>query len=143
MGGGVRFVANALNYFHIPGNPIAYWISKKFVETFSKNRVSEYADVRSGMSTTDNERFLRFWFEVSQEKIEYNCEKLCWVLDDSGVYDVGHACYTKSKHKYTFRFKGIEWIDGELTKEVTRQYKEFLVYAKKYELEKDFEYVTR
>lgn len=28
------------------------------------------------MSTTDNERFLRFWFEVSQEKIEYNCESL-------------------------------------------------------------------
>lgn len=76
-------------------------------------------------------------------KIEYNFEKLCWVLDDSGVYDIGHACYTKSKHKYILRFKGIEWSDGELTKEVTRQYKEFLVYAKKYELEKDFEDVTR
>lgn len=71
-------------------------------------------------------------------KIEYNFEKLCWVIDDSGVYDIGHACYTKSKHKYTLRFKGIEWSDNELTKEVTRQYKEFLVYAKKYELEKDF-----
>lgn len=76
-------------------------------------------------------------------KIKYNFEKLCWVLDDSGVYDIGHACYTKSKHEYTLRFKGIEWIDGELEKEVTRQYKEFLVYAKKYELEKDFEDVTR
>ena len=76
-------------------------------------------------------------------KAEYDCERLCWVLDDSGVYDVGHTCYTKSKHKYTFRFKGIEWIDGELTKEVTRQYKEFLVYAKKYELEMDFDDVTR
>ena len=76
-------------------------------------------------------------------KVEYDCKRLCWVLDDSGVYDAGHACYSKSKHKYTFRFKGIEWIDGELKKEVTRQYKEFLVYAKKYELEKDFEDVTR
>lgn len=76
-------------------------------------------------------------------KIEYDCKKMCWVLDDSGVYDIGHACFSKSKHKYTFRFKGIEWIDGELKKEVTRQYKEFLVYAKKYELEKDFEDVTR
>ena len=76
-------------------------------------------------------------------KVEYDFEKLCWILDDSGVYDVGHACYSKSKHKYTFRFKGIEWIDGELKKEVIRQYKEFLVYAKKYELEKDFEDVTR
>lgn len=76
-------------------------------------------------------------------KVEYDCERLCWVLDDSGVYDIGHACYTKLKHKYTFRFKGIEWSDEELAKEVTRQYKEFLVYAKKYELERDFENVTR
>ena len=76
-------------------------------------------------------------------KLEYDFEQLCWVLDDSGVYDVGHACFTKSKHKYTLRFKGIKWSDDELTKEVTRQYKEFLVYAKKYELEKDFEDVTR
>lgn len=74
-------------------------------------------------------------------KIKYDC--LCWVLEDSGVYDVGHACYTKSKHKYILKFKGIEWSDAELEKEVTRQYKEFLVYAKKYELEKDFEDVTR
>ena len=76
-------------------------------------------------------------------KVEYDFEKLCWVLDDSGVYDIGHACYTKSKHKYTFRFKGIKWSDDELAKEVTRQYKEFLVYTKKFELEKDFDDVTR
>ena len=72
-------------------------------------------------------------------KFQYDCEKLCWVLDNSGVYDIGHTRYSKSKHSYTLRFKGIEWSDNELIKEVTRQYKDFLVYAKKYELEKDFE----
>lgn len=72
-------------------------------------------------------------------KFEYDCEKSCWVLDNSGVYDIGHTRYSKSKHSYTLRFKGIEWSDNELIKEVTRQYKDFLVYAKKYELEKDFD----
>lgn len=66
-----------------------------------------------------------------------------WVLLDSGVYDYGKPCYTRNPNKYTFKFKGIKWLDSDLEKEAERQYKEFLVYAKKYELEKDFEDVTR
>lgn len=25
-------------------------------------------------------------------KFEYNCERLCWVLENSGVYDIGRSC---------------------------------------------------
>lgn len=66
-----------------------------------------------------------------------------WVLLDSGVYDYGKPCYVKNRNKYLFKFMGIKWLDSDLEKEAERQYKEFLVYAKKYELEKDFEDVTR
>ena len=62
-----------------------------------------------------------------------------WVLLDSGVYDYGKRYYVKNRSKYLFKFKGINWIESDLKKEVERQYKEFLVHAKKYELEKDFE----
>lgn len=65
-----------------------------------------------------------------------------WVLLDSGVYDYGKPCYVKNRNKYLFKFKGYNWIESDLEKEAERQYKEFLVYAKKYELEKDFEDVT-
>ena len=58
------------------------------------------------------------------------------------MYDYGKSCYVKNCNRYLFKFKDINWIESDLEKEVERQYKEFLVYAKKYELEKDFEDVT-
>ena len=73
-------------------------------------------------------------------KVIYKTGK--WVLLNSGVYDYGKSCYVKNCNRYLFKFKDINWIESDLEKEVERQYKEFLVYAKKYELEKDFEDVT-
>ena len=74
-------------------------------------------------------------------KLIYNNKT--WVLEDSGVYDYGKPCYVKKSNKYLFKFKGVNWLESDLETETERQYKEFLVYAKKYELEKDFEDVTR
>ncbi len=53
----------------VPGYPIAYWINSEvrdcFVNGISLGRV---ADPRLGMSTNDNNRFLRLWHEVSTRK---------------------------------------------------------------------------
>ena len=53
----------------IPGNPIAYWVSQAVFETFVKGApVETFGDVKRGMTTSDNKKFLRFWPEVSVEK---------------------------------------------------------------------------
>ena len=54
-----------MNFENIPGAPIGYWCSKKFIYNFSATPCSKIADFKSGMSTTDNERFLRSWYEVN------------------------------------------------------------------------------
>jgi len=55
-------------YFNLPGSPIVYWINKKSIEIISSNmKLSKYADCKSGMSTSDNKRFVRFWFEVMEK----------------------------------------------------------------------------
>lgn len=52
----------------IPGSPIAYWISNNIRKTFCKyNSLSKIAKPRQGLATTDNEKFMRYWFECSQE----------------------------------------------------------------------------
>lgn len=49
----------------IPGSPIAYWVSEKMKETFTKNlSLSAVANPCVGLQTADNDRFLRAWFEV-------------------------------------------------------------------------------
>jgi hypothetical protein len=57
----------------IPGAPIAYWISKNMMDVFSNGEIlKSIGDTRQGMATSDNNRFLRFWFEVQTEKIGFS-----------------------------------------------------------------------
>ncbi len=55
----------------IPGIPRVYSISKKLVKLFEKNKVSDFCDQKMRISTGDNERFVRIWFEVSNMKLFY------------------------------------------------------------------------
>jgi len=56
----------------IPGFPIAYWISATVRNIFLNAELLEHiAQPKQGLATANNERFLRFWFEVSIEKIGF------------------------------------------------------------------------
>ena len=53
----------------IPGAPFAYWFSDKTISSFDEgDLLRDVADVRTGMTTSDNNRFLRIWHEVSDNK---------------------------------------------------------------------------
>jgi type II restriction/modification system DNA methylase subunit YeeA len=53
----------------IPSCPLAYWVSSKIGESFEKgNLLKDLGRVTLGMRTGDNDRFLRFWHEVSYKK---------------------------------------------------------------------------
>ncbi|MCE5972446.1 BREX-1 system adenine-specific DNA-methyltransferase PglX [Sinirhodobacter sp. WL0062] len=61
----------ASSMMSIPGSPIAYWVSPSLIPAFqSMPQISEYGDARQGMATMDNDRFLRFWPEVSNSRTE-------------------------------------------------------------------------
>lgn len=62
--------AKVNNFNKIPGSPIAYWVSDTIREIFSTGMpLGEIAEPRQGMTTSDNQRFLRLWYEVSIEGI--------------------------------------------------------------------------
>lgn len=59
----------------IPGCPIGYWVSEKVRETFTRNLpLSAVCKPTQGLATADNGRFLRSWFEVSQNRIGFGFE---------------------------------------------------------------------
>lgn len=49
---------------NIPGYPLGYWISDNMLKALCNEPISKYADARKGNSTSDNERFVRLWWEV-------------------------------------------------------------------------------
>ena len=52
-------------YNSIPGNIVAYWVSKNFINIFSKcSSLINYCDAKQGLATGNNNLFLRYWFEV-------------------------------------------------------------------------------
>ena len=57
----------------IVGHPIGYWVSEKGLKPFNNQIIiNDVATPRQGMATSDVNRFIRIWFEVSQEKIGFN-----------------------------------------------------------------------
>lgn len=66
------FLSNQSRFFDIPGNPIAYWVSNRFVECFQNPAISDIAQARLGMATANNDHFLRLWYEVALNRIGFN-----------------------------------------------------------------------
>ena len=64
-------------YSSIPGMPIAYWINNTVSESFEKyKKLGEYAEIVSGMTTGNNDKYMRDWKEVSFQKIALNQKSL-------------------------------------------------------------------
>lgn len=65
----------------IKSYPFIYWISDEFRDKFGGKTVDDYIDVVKGLTTSDNDRFLRFWWEVNPETIssDYKNDKKKWV----------------------------------------------------------------
>ncbi|NLI08679.1 MAG: hypothetical protein GX457_16565 [Thermotogaceae bacterium] len=73
---------NQSEFKKIPGYPFVYWISDRIRELFGKYKpLEKFAKVAHGMFTGDNDRFLRFWWEVRKEDIsvDYKIDRKKWV----------------------------------------------------------------
>ena len=58
------------NFEKIPGCPIGYWVSDNFVKKIANcQKMDEFFDVKSGLSTGNNDIFVRYWQEVDSRKV--------------------------------------------------------------------------
>ena len=52
----------------IPGMPVVYWASRAVYDCFARQKpLSAFAELHAGARTGENERFIRFWWEISNE----------------------------------------------------------------------------
>ncbi len=67
--------ASAEDFKKIPGSPIAYWVSENIRKLFSNYKtIGEIAAPRKGNTTTNNDLFLRAWFEVDTRNIGFSAK---------------------------------------------------------------------
>ena len=57
-------------FYKIPGKLIAYWVSESIIKSFEIGTpIADLAVFKHGMSTSDNDKYLRKWYEVSFDNI--------------------------------------------------------------------------
>ena len=65
---------DAETFKRIPGTPIAYSASDHLIQSFvAGKRLDSIATPRQGLATSDNNRFLRRWWEVEPEHTDRTC----------------------------------------------------------------------
>ena len=78
----ISYTANQKDFLKIPGNSIGYWLNKKSINLFTKDKIKDSTFLFQGMITGNNEKFLRFWGEVNRKAFD-NCLESFKELNDS------------------------------------------------------------
>ncbi len=69
LSGKGQYTADQDDFGRIPGNPIAYWVSKRFIKAFELPHLGTVLFPKTGLTTGDNDTYLKLWFEVSKAQI--------------------------------------------------------------------------
>ena len=74
LAGDNRYEAVQDSFEKIPGSPVAYWVSEKLIKCFSNKLMYEYSISDGQNVTSDNNRFVRYYWEVKSQNIGKNCK---------------------------------------------------------------------
>lgn len=71
------------DFYKIPGNRVAYWITDTLIEAFKNPTIGDLAKPRQGLATGDNNRFTRLWHELNVNRINFNVSNIS-AAEESG-----------------------------------------------------------
>lgn len=107
------------NFEKIPGSPIAYWVSETITNLFQTNeKIQDIYPLKKGLSTGENDKYIRFWFEVSC----LNWNKECKSEDESNNLIKWYPCNKggDSRKWYGNQEFVINWqFNGQALKKIT------------------------
>lgn len=71
------YISKPDDFKNIPGSPIAYWVSERIRKIFAQSKsLKDIATPMQGLTTTDNNKFIRIWTEVDFCKIGMNIKNI-------------------------------------------------------------------
>ena len=68
------YIANQEKFKAIPGNPFAYWLNEKAFDAFEHSLIGDEALLCQGLTTTDNNLYVRSWYEVDRTNEKFDCK---------------------------------------------------------------------
>jgi hypothetical protein len=87
LSGENRYFANQDNFAKIPGSPVAYWASEAILSAYTRGKlIGNIADVKIGMGTGKNDIFVREWWEIFYNQIDFSLQSIQDLEKSSGRY---------------------------------------------------------
>ena len=98
-----RFEVDQSNFSKIPGSPVAYWASSDVLDAFKNgNALEKIADCCTGMQTGNNDKYVRYWFEISA--CDFNSKDISF-----GAKWIKYNCGGESRKWYGNHWRVINW----------------------------------
>ena len=66
---GYFYYSDVAKFNSVPGSPLAYWVNEHFADNYKNKKISNYAEVITGMTIGDNNKYLRLWYEISFDRL--------------------------------------------------------------------------
>ena len=81
---GWAYRRDAQCFAELPGQPIAYWASAAVANSFARfTKLTDICPPKAGLSTADNDRFLRFWWEPGIGGIDWQSKNIEQIREKS------------------------------------------------------------
>lgn len=104
IGNNQLIITNPREYESIPTKEILYWLEKPVLALFKNKKMSDFSEVITGMTTGNNDKFLRLWSEVNYSKLALNksemskvdIKKTYWIPYNKG----GERCNWYGNNEY-------------------------------------------
>ncbi len=78
-----KYCASSSLFKNLPGMPIGYWAGEQLLKAFKTGHALETnASPRQGLATTDNNKYLRHWYEVDHRRIGFGLDKKAAMTSD-------------------------------------------------------------
>ncbi len=106
------FRASAEDFKKIPGSPIAYWVGVKSLKVMADaDKLGSHVESRCGMNTSNNDYYLKLWFEISHKKIGLGYEDMTLFLKSDREY----VPYNKGGafRKWFGNLEYVLWLGGK------------------------------
>lgn len=72
-----KYIIDTKLFENVPGSPMAFWLTPAFFNLFKRGKpLGEIANIVTGMSTGNNNSYLRFWYEVNFNNIEIGADNI-------------------------------------------------------------------
>ena len=96
----------------IPGEPCAYWVSRKILDSYKYPLLGDFVETKQGLKSSKDELFFRFWFELDNNKIDYGPSNKKWIMLNKG----SHSKWA-DKNLYVINWE----FDGKEIKDYAKQ----------------------